>query len=303
MAHKRLWAGDEWQSFCHQLVQLRHGSQNIQCVPDAVKGDAGIEFIFIDGTLYQCYAPEEVAHTQKAAAAQKAKASKDLKKLEQYKHVVEPLLQGLMIDRWILLSPFLDDKAVVTHIRQLGLEVRAKGLPFVASDFEALIHSQEDFESEIAELRSKGAMPLNVAISSPADIAAQQGGPMGEKLMEKLQRGFGGTASRSQIEAQRDGYIRAHMSRENALEDLRLNHPALWEVARNCLVAEEQRLVAIAATSSLPSEQLQTSINNIEKSLKADLPALATSFATVVAIGTVSDWLIRCPLDFPDNGQ
>jgi hypothetical protein len=54
MNYKRDWNADEWQGFCLQLVQLRHGHENIQGVPDKVKGDAGIEFIFIGGTLYQC---------------------------------------------------------------------------------------------------------------------------------------------------------------------------------------------------------------------------------------------------------
>ena len=59
MANRRDWKGDEWQEFALQLVQRRHGAENVQVVPDKVKGDAGLEFFTTCGCLYQCYAPEE----------------------------------------------------------------------------------------------------------------------------------------------------------------------------------------------------------------------------------------------------
>lgn len=87
MGFRRLWSGDEWQRFALKLVQLRHGSQNVQIVPDKVRGDAGIELITTNGCLYQCYAPQEVSDVSKAASAMKAKARVDLPKLVKNKTV------------------------------------------------------------------------------------------------------------------------------------------------------------------------------------------------------------------------
>lgn len=70
-----------------------------------------------------------------------------------------------------------------------------------------------------------------------------------------------------------------------------------------CLDAEEARLVSIGATASLPAQQLELSVARIEASLTHDLPMFPSAFATHVALGTVSDWLIRCPLDFPEDDQ
>src|SRR3569832_600204 len=93
MNYRRSWDADEWQKFGLQIVQLRHGAENVQCVPDIVKVDAGIEFFSVDGCLYQCYAPGEVADVGKAASAMKAKAARDLQKLIKYKEVISYLLQ------------------------------------------------------------------------------------------------------------------------------------------------------------------------------------------------------------------
>ena len=105
MAYRRAWKGDEWQAFALQLVQRRHGPENVQIVPDAVRGDAGLEFFTTSGCLYQCYAPEEVSDFGKAASAMKAKAGRDLPKLIKNKDKIGPILSGVAAKRWILLCP------------------------------------------------------------------------------------------------------------------------------------------------------------------------------------------------------
>lgn len=105
MANRREWKGEEWQDFALQLVQRRHGAENVQRVPDTVKGDAGLEFFTTCGCLYQCYAPEEVSDVKKAASAMKAKAGRDLPKLERNRSVIESLLAGTKVHRWYFSVP------------------------------------------------------------------------------------------------------------------------------------------------------------------------------------------------------
>ncbi|WP_165191610.1 hypothetical protein [Caulobacter soli] len=310
MSYRRAWDGHEWQRYALQLVQLRHGHQHVQPVPDHVGGDAGLEFICLDkdggkgGVLYQCYAPEETADVGKAAIAQKSKARRDLNKLQANKDKLGEILTGLKIDRWILLCPFLDNKDVVAAARDRGIEIRDLKLPFLADNFEALVHCQDDFVTEIEMLRQQGAMPMKMPAQDPAlDIAVEQDGDIGKRITEKLNRGFKATMKPDQIRKRRDAFIRAHLYRENALAELKLNHPALWDRSIQVLDAEEQRLAAVGAASDLPGQQLQESLNRLEAALQKDLPDISGSFATTVAMGTIGDWLIRCPLDFPDDDQ
>jgi hypothetical protein len=97
-------------------------------------------------------------------------------------------------------------------------------------------------------------------------------------------------------------FVRAHFTRENALETLRFNHAILWERSKQCLDAEEERLLAIGAGVGAPIDQLANSLGRLESSLTKDLPNVPTATITDIALGTVSDWLIRCPLDFPEPG-
>jgi hypothetical protein len=301
MGHRRAWKGDEWQAFALQLVQRRHGAENVQIVPDTVGGDAGLEFFTTSGCLYQCYAPQETSDVAKAASAMKAKAGQDLPKLAKYKDKIESVLCGIPVKRWILLCPFLDNKDVVADVRKRGLAIKTRGLPFLADDFEALCQSQEDFAAELEQLKALSlGPPLSVDIPSPIDVTTAGATSIGARIDEKLARAYGPAATAAQIAIRRDAYVKAHLYRENALDQLRQNHSVLWERAFHSLEAEETRLIAVGASSvTLPAEQLAASTARIEESLTKALPTLSTGIVTQIALGTVSDWLIRCPLDFP----
>lgn len=298
-ALRRNWDGKSWQRHAHLLAQMRHGAQNVQIVPDRVQGDAGLEFFTVDGCLYQCYAPEEPGNTAKSSSAMKQKATRDLPKLRDKQVVLAKILTGLKCNRWILLCPFLDDKAVVSHVRSKGMEIRKLNLPFLSDDFEALVQSQEDFAKEIAQLRSLPIGPdLIVRPTSEEAVNSQDGTPLVKTLDEKLSRAFP-TASEARRVSIRKTYIKNHIRRENTLDILKTDHPILWERAWQTINAEENRLELLgSAGTASPSDHLRESLTRIEQGLSKDLPSVAHATISDLSAGTLCDWLMRCPLDF-----
>jgi hypothetical protein len=296
---QRLWEATEWQTFALRLVQLRHGGgQNVQPVPDEVQGDAGIEFFTTDGTLYQCYAPEDPSSVAKAASAMKGKGRRDLGKLVEYQTTIASLLQGLKIKRWILLCPFLDDKSVIASIRSKGEEIAASGLGFIDPSFEALVQSQTDFLSELELIRQQSLGPMVAADLPTAEaIEAQSGNLLSQTLLAKLAKAFPAMGP-AELQKKERGYVRAYMIRENLFEKLRRNHPIVWERSNACISAEEDRLATVGLNASLPNAQLIESLTNVERLLERDIAGINRAALTQIAIGTVSDWLMRCPLDF-----
>ncbi|CAH0283676.1 hypothetical protein SRABI05_04273 [Agrobacterium fabrum] len=296
--YQRNWDGKSWQRRAHLLVQLRHGAQNVQIVPDRVGGDAGLEFFTTDGCLYQCYAPEEPGNTAKASSAMKQKATRDLPKLRDKQQVIGAILAELKCNRWILFCPFLDDKAVIAHVRAKGTEIRELGLPFLSNDFEALVQSQEDFANEIAQLRRLPIGPELVILPTTDEAVDSKDKELVQTLDEKLGRAFP-KASEARRIGFREIYIRNHIRRENTLETLKTDHPVLWERAWQTINAEENRLELLgAAGTAAPSEHLRESLARIEVGLAKDLPSVAHATISDLSAGTLSDWLMRCPLDF-----
>jgi hypothetical protein len=298
---RRLWESGEWQAFALKLVQLRHqGGQNVQPVPDAVKGDAGIEFFTTDGCLYQCYAPEEASDVAKAASAMKGKGRRDLSKLVKNQAVIASLLQTLKVKRWILLCPFLDDKSVIASIREKGEEIRSTSLPFLSPSFEALVQSQIDFQVELDQLRQQSLGPTIIAkMPSDEDLGVQSSNSLSITLRGKLAKAYP-DLSEAALRKRQLNYLKSYMIRENIFEQMRRDHPALWEKSSVCIAAEEDRLATVGLNAALPNQQLIESLRNVEDLLDRDMRGLSRANLTQIAIGTVGEWLMRCPLNFED---
>jgi hypothetical protein len=297
-AYRRAWEGGEWQSHARALINLRHGASNVQSIPDHVQGDAGLECFTMNGCVYQCYAPEEATDTNKAAKAMKRKAARDLKKLQTNEAVLKKILQSVKIHRWIMFVPFLDDKDVVAFARERGNELKELGLDLLADDFEVLIQSQEDFAEEIETLRGQPINP-RLAISEAETAITIGDGQLATQIEAKLRRAYP-HFSEEKIKSHAAKHVLAYAEREATMAELRRDYPMLWDTAITCIASEERRLTVVGAQGGVPTDQLLHSLDRIEASMKNDLPRLAASSINTMALGTLSDWLMRCPLDFVD---
>jgi hypothetical protein len=301
--YKREWDGKEWQRFSKQLVQVRHLPQNVQDIPDRVQGDAGLEFITTDGCCYQSYAPEETSDVAKAASAMKAKGARDLRKLVKNKDVISKILGDRKISNWILLCPFLDNKDVISHIQAVAKEVKEAGLDFLTPDFCALVQSQEDFETEYQQLRTKAVgAPLSVKKPSSDQLEAVHS-KLDKRVEDKLKRAFP-LDDAEKTEKKKKTYVYAHVERENILSDLRDEFPVFWEASTECIDSEERRLEMAGAEGDTASRQINSSIDRVANSLRSQVPGLSEKQITSISQGQVGTWLIECPLDFQEpNGK
>ena len=287
----------DWEAFALRLVQARHGAQNVQVVPDQVRGDAGIEYLTTDGCCYQCYAPAQSANTAKAASAMKGKATRDLAKLRKNASTIESLLGTRKLTRWILLCPFLDDKSVISHVRAKTDEYQIPSLSYVSNEFHALVQSQIDFESELVTLRSRSlGIPLDIQTPS-SEHASVHYEKVGTQIDSKLERGFPHLPSDVRTRRATE-FTRAHLSCANTLDQLKYEFPDFWEAYRRTLNSEEIRLQTIGAGPGDSSEQLNRQYERLESQLSEALPSLDNTTITTLTTGTVATWLIECPLDF-----
>ena len=54
---------------------------------------------------------------------------------------------------------------------------------------------------------------------------------------------------------------------------------------------------------TLPSSILNTEIASLTQAIKTAAPTLSEDNAHEIALGTISEWIMRCPLDFPVNAH
>lgn len=293
----RRWEGKDWEHFSLRLVQERHGATNVQMVPDKVRGDAGLECFTLDGCCYQSYAPQEVSDTAKAASSMKQKASRDLRKLKSNEEIIKSILNGLVIKRWIMLCPFLDDKGVVQYVGEKSKEILGLGVPYLDDAFHGMVHCPLDFQTEIAKLRQENVGAV-IRVNDPtADDVNAALNTLSDRLDDKLKRGFPQFSDDRRRE-QKLAFIKAALRSENLLEQMRTEMPELWDRAMRTILLEEERLVTGSAAASGAAAHLSTERAVLKEVLAQALQSVEPTSITAIAHGQIGQWLIECPLDF-----
>jgi hypothetical protein len=296
------WDPNEWELHAYGLLQDRHGYLNIHKVPARHKGDHGLDYYSIeDQVSYQCYAVQEPCEVAERAEKQKAKITTDLKKFCTKKTELCSLFGSIQMTRWVLLVPLHDSSQLNAHATAKTIEVKALGLPYVAPNFEVMIQDLESFDSKSKTVRAILRRSISLTVQPISTQQIEQWSESSESLVAtlktKLAKRVGGdedALSESVGEA-----IRWFLNRENALETLRATFPELHEALMGVISRHGQRLSLYGPpVEGAAGEILRTELETLMKALK-DIPSVTDADAHRLAIGTIADWLMRCPLDFP----
>ncbi|WP_028061196.1 hypothetical protein [Candidatus Solirubrobacter pratensis] len=303
------WGGKEWESYCLQLLIRRHVNSYAR-MPDTDAGDLGMEGYSTDGSrcAYQCYAPE-AEETLKRAEAQIRKINRDLRKWKDRPTEVAAHLNGVVVSRWILLTPTHDSKAVTKHCRKKEQEMRLLDLEFLDRDFRVDVQTAEiHFTAERRLLEEEG---VGVVKAPPADVQPEELERLAEErpdllrnLEQKIERLL---PSRSEQVRQglREFMQHAAVDAANLEDHLRINHAPTYELFLRERDAEERAVQLESFTgASVQPTYVNTVRERYESRLRREVPGLRKGDeADRLSHGGVADWLRRCPMDFPTSAS
>jgi hypothetical protein len=292
---------NQWQKWIVRLLRARYSFVNLVEVPDTVGGDRGLEAFTRDGCCYQCYATEGEPSATERYERNRDKMTADLRKFVDNRDDLLGMFGTTVIRRWVFMIPVHDNRKLVEHSTKKTAEIRAKGLPYVASDFEVQIATDEYFEVERNQLLSEGLTKLDLP---PVDVADGQLGAFSNAhstQIEKLDGKIAKIVLRNRDEL-KTRLLRKYLQGEDALQRLR-SYPELYE-AFIALRSNRADYVAIksltrtAASSETLTDTIEEFRTEIKESIKGFEPRLAELLATASTVG----WILECQLNFPDNG-
>jgi hypothetical protein len=285
----------------------RHGPVNVMKVAARHKGDFGLDYYCLcDRVAYQCYAVQEPCEVADRAEKQKAKITTDLKKFSTRRELVA-LFSGTKLTRWILVVPIHDSAQVNLHLTAKATQVRAIGLPYVADDFEVLIHDLDCFDADSREARALHrrliTLPPQPATMEQIQSWAQASNPLVTALSGKLAKRLG-SHDPSRLDEYVDESIGLFLEKENALESLRQDAPQLHEALAGVISRHATRLSFIGSPEQATAQQiLKSEVETLVAEFKHSVGNLSDDSAQQLALGTIVEWLMRCPLDFPPYGH
>lgn len=298
-------SGTEWQDWVDKLLQRHFGPGGYQKIPDNDKGDAGIEgFAVAEGHAYQAYGPVEPLSTTERYEKHRTKMTNDIQKFINNRTKLMKFFGEIKITKWILLVPYYDSKEIVAHATKKTKEVLNAQLPYVSPQFRVCIEDEDAFSVErdaliyarTSEISANGGEISQDYIDQWKD----ENNDFVQVIDDKAKKISQLNNKNERLEF-RNQIIRRYLEGQNILEDLRKYPSAYENVFR--VKSERERHLAMESllSSGNNSDHLKAALTKIKETVIAETRGIAQTTIEGVAWEAVSDWIIRCPLDFKDN--
>ncbi|MEU8251375.1 hypothetical protein [Nonomuraea sp. NPDC048916] len=297
------WDGGEWQQHCCKLLGLKHG-EDIQFVPDRVRGDGGLEAYRLDDTIvYQCYAPKDCFTVEAQTNAQKKKIRDDIRKLvDNPLDTVALLGSGYMVRRWVLLTPEYDDKELVKYAREKSEKVRENPRPkWCHATFEIVMHTDRTlFAVEMAALYREPAGTIRLQIQEPhhGDLSVHVEPNITDSLTKKLLVDPSFATDTEYLAGYRDETLFDYIYGKNYLEQLQDRYPLAYETVSRRANATYRKLYRRLAAGNGGASDIEALTQELADGFINDIPVLDRVACQQLAQHYVAAWWITCPLRF-----
>ncbi|WP_246870664.1 hypothetical protein [Pantoea ananatis] len=291
-----------WESYFKSIIWLHYKPANCCDLPDSHGGDFGLECYTLEGHVFQCYLPEQSSDIDKLYKAQRKKIYNDIEKFSKTNvKELKELFGSLKISRWILATPFNKSSKLSQYCTTKSLKVRDLGLSYVSDDFQIIVQTEKNYIQESFALRKESyqlSLELNdTTIEGAIDFISSNSSFL-EKLNLKLPKINDSLSRQEQI---RNFLIQKFLDYQNLLDTLKTNWVDIYEVVYKCIQQRENNLVGtfmLAPSDAQPSGIMTEHIESLKRCIEEEVPTFKQADLEKITWGVISDWLIRCPLDF-----
>jgi hypothetical protein len=299
-----IWRPGDWEDWINDLLRARYPLGAYQQIPHQHGGDFGIEGFSTDGCAYQCYAPTEPLSVKDRYEAHRNKMTSDIKKFITNAEELLEIFGPLRIRRWLLVVPRHDSAKLVVHAEKKAALVRAANLPYVhPNDFRVGVVTEEDFARERALLASASAVQIHIPapeIEATEEHLLDVGGPRFLRhLNEKTSRIR--QLSSASIQQLRQSIISYYVQGQVVLDRMRRDYPEVFEVITQEKAARARQLeLESLVTTDDPRERIKYELRTMQHTIHERFPNISSETQTSLAMEALADWLLTCPLSFPE---
>lgn len=296
-------SGDDWEAWANQLLSHHYGPTNYQRVPAKDRGDAGIEgYCISQREAFQCYGCEEPVSVEERYEKQRSKMTKDINKFIANKFALQRLFNTLKMRRWVFFVPYFDSKEIVAHAAKKTQEVIDAGLPYVDEDFHVVVCQETDFAVARDQLINATSQGLKIKTST-VTIDKVSAWAQTNDVMLSVLKGKIDKLPTLRTKDQRDNFVASvlqwYLSGQELLERLR-DYPQVYEKVIEAKSHREAFLAMGSMHGSASNVVVMETMREFKDTLKREAKELHEFCAEQLAFEAVADWLIRCPLEFPE---
>lgn len=296
--------GNSWEEFCQQCLKIKY-KEDYQEIPAFFNGDLGIEGFTRDGLVFQCYCPSENYEQKELYEHQRAKITKDLKKLETNKKALKETLDKVKIKKWIFLTPEYKNKELLSHCMTKKNEILKTKLEILDEDFDVLIQTIDFFGNELSIVLNNCDNKIFVRNEELNEKNINQWKMSNIKNIENVKRKINVLGSQKR---EKEKWIQKNINK--TIEDFLLGEIILSELGKNFNQNYEKLLrfknsVEKEIENICDDEDLSNKIKYESIAEKLEV-MLKDQFENEFELSTIldlkrrilSEWIMNCPIDF-----
>ncbi|MBZ5555239.1 MAG: hypothetical protein LAO21_21210 [Acidobacteriia bacterium] len=299
------WDPNDWEQHIQLVLKLRYAQPvgSYQQIPDDIKGDCGIEGFAKDGTAYQCYACQNWTDFRVLLDHQKNKMTVDIGKLLKNEDELLTILGEIRIGIWNFVLPFWNDKELLKHARRKEMEVRGKKPKHLKADFQISVITGDEFLMEKRMLARQDLYKFDVKqLPNTVPTAAQwMQQNEGLELVTNLTR-KATVIAKGKSAKMRENFLNQMVKDYTAgsivLSRLEQELPEAYEAVIKKKTDREGELETASVTNTfVPGKFFDETLKQYKAELRG-VSVISPRAVDILAREAVSDWLMRCPLEF-----
>lgn len=296
-------SGDEWEDEVVTLLYRRYPAGDFLPVPADDEGDLGMDGVGRDGVVYQCYSPDEPLTLKSRTEKHQTKIYTDLNKLVKRQDEHREFLGNIVVKRWILVVPNLSSRKIQEYANKRAALAREENLDYICDSFEATVVDGTFLAAERKTLLNGVLRQLQLDVKDVKDSEIDDWSDSNAEFLNNLRRKL---AKLPSINGDPDAIERKYLHRyhlgQGLLDDLSSKHAEIYEVLVSAKASFELELEHRSELSSVPGgERILDELKHFQTLLsKAVNGDLADRHVVQLCQEAVSDWLMKCTLDFPE---
>jgi hypothetical protein len=292
--------GSIWEDYCQKLLRLRY--EDYQEVPAQFGGDYGIDGFTRSGIVFQCYCPDEDPSGKDLYEYQRDKITDDINKLVKNASAISALGAGT-VRAWHFLTPRYNSRHLVSHCRRKEAEVQSKSLETVHSEFTIYLKTEDDYIPERQIYLGTDRLRVQPSIEEPPPEELEKLLASDNEIVLNIRTKLGKLvlASRQRADLTRQllgGYVVGQDELETLNEKFSSTYKSVIQLKS---ATQSQLTIRTLSCSHNHGTILKDILEEYEDKLSADFSgSLSSALIAHLSMEAISDWLGRCPLDFPD---
>lgn len=293
----------EWEDFCGKMLRYVFTAKNIWEVPDKDRGDLGLEFFTVDGTIYQCYYPDLSTDMDTYKKKVQRKIRDDLNKLIHKEAEIAALLDDIQVSQWVLLLPEMWSKDLIKYCNTKKKSIIDADLSFIDNAiFTVKIETPKSYPD--------GALFAQKVHGKIIDIPIEGISKEAKAIWQGANTEFAANINRKSDAmlgedsgSFKDRVVEKYIQIEKFLDQLRLEHPDIHTLIEDSARAQLEKM-GDKATLEINFDQnfIRGIIESNAEAFKKLSEYLSDTNKGSLSFGYVSKWLAECYMDF-ENGQ